>query len=200
VKGGRRKPRVKRPASTFEEIYEASFEQIFEELRVAYTGLTVVDHCVTADEAANPGPEVELTAGQIVQVGTLKQPTDKSALMDIILVCAGWQRPLPPWARQVLERTYEQGINGNLESWDDVFGKPYQQFETQKHASERLRQRLIRRAMSGRKREQASFDAVAEEFGIGRPRQDEAGFTGGSTVRNLLYKKVRRQNPSGKAP
>jgi hypothetical protein len=154
---------VRRSGPTFEQIYEASFEQISEEARCAYFG-----------------------------VGN--NPRCPWALMDIIRLSARWDQRLPTWARQVLEDGYELGIS-KIRSWDDIFGKPYQQFKTPKRARNHGRQLLVWRIMQDRPVHQASFDALADDLEFGKRNQDGTGFAGGSTLRDLCYDEKDRRNP-----
>jgi hypothetical protein len=50
---------------------------------------------------------------------------DKAALLQMILVCAQDQKPLPDWAVTAFENAYHLVVTGGARSWDDVFGNPH---------------------------------------------------------------------------
>jgi hypothetical protein len=50
---------------------------------------------------------------------------DHRALVEALAVCACNQLPLPEWAVKAIRVAYRQFETGKLESWDDVFGRPY---------------------------------------------------------------------------
>jgi hypothetical protein len=50
---------------------------------------------------------------------------DNRALVGVLDICADGQLPLPEWAAKAIHVAYRQFETGKLESWDDVFGRPY---------------------------------------------------------------------------
>lgn len=49
----------------------------------------------------------------------------KSALLETIFYCACLGIPLPQWAKQAFEAARGRARDGELGSWDEVFGKPW---------------------------------------------------------------------------
>jgi hypothetical protein len=50
---------------------------------------------------------------------------DKSALLGAVYFCAKYRLPLPEWAGEAFEAARDRARSGEIDSWDDVFGKPW---------------------------------------------------------------------------
>jgi hypothetical protein len=50
---------------------------------------------------------------------------DEYALVNALRYCAMWCRPLPSWVAKKICRAHSQLRDGELRSWNDVFGKPF---------------------------------------------------------------------------
>jgi hypothetical protein len=50
---------------------------------------------------------------------------EKYAVFAALTYCVMWCRPLPSWLSNELWLAYRLHCNGQLRSWDDVFGKPF---------------------------------------------------------------------------
>jgi hypothetical protein len=104
---------------------------------------------------------------------------DKRALMDIILLCAEENIALPKWASKAIMLADDLYVSGQLNSWDDVFGKS---FPGKRRAGllTRLRKREAWRAVVRLKHEGCPsadlFETAARDLGMGA-----------STVRDLYY-------------
>lgn len=110
---------------------------------------------------------------------------DKRALMDIILICAEQNIALPKWASKAIVLADDLYNNGQLKSWDDVFGKS---FPGKRRAGlqTRLLQRHVWRAVLKRRQEGCPsadlFAKVANDLPVK---------LGEYTVRNLFYAQER---------
>jgi hypothetical protein len=49
----------------------------------------------------------------------------KSALLDAVYFCALYRFPLPKWAKEAFEAAQGRAKSGEIDSWDEVFGKPW---------------------------------------------------------------------------
>jgi len=49
----------------------------------------------------------------------------KGALLKAIYYCALSRFPLPKWAKEAFEAAESRAKSGEIESWDEVFGKPW---------------------------------------------------------------------------
>ena len=50
---------------------------------------------------------------------------DKNALLWVVMTCAQSNWKMPEWAREALYDIYWRGASAEIESWDEVFGKPW---------------------------------------------------------------------------
>ena len=104
---------------------------------------------------------------------------DKRALMDIIIVCAEENVALPKWASEAIVLADDRYVTGQLNSWDDVFGKS---FPGKRRAGllTRARKREVWRTVVRLKHEGCPsadlFETAAKDLAMGA-----------STVRDLYY-------------
>jgi hypothetical protein len=142
---------------------EARFEQISENSRINYTGLV-------------PGRR----STKVIR-------RKKRALMDMIVICAQLNRPLPPWVAQAVMDAHYRWRTGRLESWENVFGKPFRG-KTQKGTFTKSRGLEVwievhRLKKNGFSVGQELFEEAAKNLRISQ-KADESGW---STVRRLYY-------------
>jgi hypothetical protein len=52
---------------------------------------------------------------------------DNTALFRVLTLCALLRRPLPEWAAAAFISIYRAALAGEISSWDDVFGRPWEQ-------------------------------------------------------------------------
>jgi hypothetical protein len=52
---------------------------------------------------------------------------DRTALLRMLVQCAFDRRAMPEWAVSALVSNYLAALAGEVQSWDDVFGRPWQQ-------------------------------------------------------------------------
>src|SRR5437763_6458009 len=52
---------------------------------------------------------------------------NKTALFRVLMQCAFFRRPMPEWASHVFVVMHRAAVAGEIRSWDDVFGRPWQQ-------------------------------------------------------------------------
>jgi hypothetical protein len=52
---------------------------------------------------------------------------DKTALFRALAQCALFRRTMPEWASAEFVSIYRAALIGEIRSWDDVFGRPFQQ-------------------------------------------------------------------------
>jgi hypothetical protein len=50
---------------------------------------------------------------------------NKSALLEVVYFCACFGDPLPKWAMVAFDAAQNRARFGEIESWDEVFGKPW---------------------------------------------------------------------------
>jgi hypothetical protein len=115
---------------------------------------------------------------------------DRTALLRMIAQCALFRCTMPEWASGAFVSIYRAALAGGIQSWDDVFGRPWEQ------EGPRAQQRTVRtqarkwavwnlvhelREGEGKPIDNALFGRVGRELGIG----------GKSTVASL-YGRVER--------
>ena len=118
---------------------------------------------------------------------------DKHALIEAIWACL-WPDALeevpsallPEWVKAALKHAYLTFLNAELESWDEIFGKPFPG-KTRKGFLKLTRtmeiwERVEKLKKQGRAVDGSFFDEVAAEL-----EQEGRGIGGGSTVRDLYY-------------
>jgi hypothetical protein len=49
----------------------------------------------------------------------------KSVLLDAVYWCLLYRLPLPEWANEAFRAAWDRARNGEIDSWDEVFGKPW---------------------------------------------------------------------------
>jgi hypothetical protein len=116
---------------------------------------------------------------------------DRTALLRVLMQCVLFRRPLPEWAARTFDLIYRAALAGEVQSWDDVFGRPWQQgsHRAQQRAVRTQSQqwqvwKLVRELHEGEGKppiDDALFERVGRELGIG----------GKSTVK-VLYGRVER--------
>jgi hypothetical protein len=52
---------------------------------------------------------------------------DKTALLRMLVHCAFYRRTMPEWAVSAVVSIYRAALAGEIRSWNDVFGRPWQQ-------------------------------------------------------------------------
>jgi hypothetical protein len=52
---------------------------------------------------------------------------DKTSLLRMLVHCALFRRTMPEWAANALVSIYRAALAGEIRSWNDVFGRPWQQ-------------------------------------------------------------------------
>jgi hypothetical protein len=102
---------------------------------------------------------------------------DKAALLRVIEQCALFRRALPEWASHSFDSIYRAALAGKIESWDDVFGRPYQQEKgrAQQRSVRTQSQKwqvwtLVRELHEGEGKppiDNALFERVGRKLGIG---------------------------------
>jgi hypothetical protein len=100
---------------------------------------------------------------------------DKAALLRILWLCAAHRLPLPDWAGDAIAAACFAAWDGEIESWDDVFGKPWgdggQRRAVQTNSRGVEVWTRVRRLVDeeGAAITNDLFDRVGEEFGLSRP-------------------------------
>jgi len=98
---------------------------------------------------------------------------DKAALLRTLWLCAAHRLPLPDWAGDAIGFACFAAWDGEIESWDDVFGKPWgdgqrRRVQTQSRSIDvwtRVRQLV---GEEGAAITNDLFDRVGKEFGLSR--------------------------------
>jgi hypothetical protein len=106
----------------------------------------------------------------------------KIALWKTIVMSAIYKSPIPEWAASILEGADGYVISGELNSWNELFGKPRLQSRSvlrARHLSRAVYYRIKDLHLRGTPINNDLFDRVGREWGIG----------GRETVRKL-YKSV----------
>jgi hypothetical protein len=52
---------------------------------------------------------------------------DKAALLRVLMQCALFRRAMPEWAALAFDFIYRAALVGEIRSWDEAFGRPFQQ-------------------------------------------------------------------------
>jgi hypothetical protein len=58
---------------------------------------------------------------------TSYQAEDKTALLRMLVQCALFRRTMPEWAASAVVSIHRAALAGEIRSWNDVFGRPWQQ-------------------------------------------------------------------------
>jgi hypothetical protein len=141
-------------------------------------------------------PPFEMQDDWKTKVGSRYAAGEKGILLYVLAVCADSKLPheLPDWAKQALTDAWDRYSDGTLESWDEIFGKPF--LGKRRGSSDRAvaaRQLKVwtevrRRVYQGQSLGDDLFEAVGRDLGIG----------GKSTV-NRIYYEVEQLNRAFKA-
>jgi uncharacterized protein (DUF433 family) len=116
---------------------------------------------------------------------------DTTALLRMLEHCALFRRAMPEWASFEFDSIYRAALAGGIQSWDDVFGRPW-------HPK---RPRAQRRAVSTEAQKWAVWKRVRDlHEGEGKPPIDNALFervgretgVGGKSTVAALYVRVER--------
>lgn len=59
-----------------------------------------------------------------VEVRRAFEKGDRRALLRMLWFCVLYRWPAPDWAANVFDAFYRAALDGDIESWDDVFGRP----------------------------------------------------------------------------
>ena len=116
---------------------------------------------------------------------------DMPSLLRMLVQCAFYRRTMPEWAANALVSNYRAALAGQIRSWDDVFGRPWQQ----------ERPRAQRRSVRTRTWKWEVWKLVHERHkGKGKPPIDNKLFEkvgrelaiGGKSTVAALYGEVER--------
>jgi hypothetical protein len=58
---------------------------------------------------------------------TSYEAEDKTALLRMLVHCALFRRTMPEWAASAVVSIHRAALAGEIRSWNDVFGRPWQQ-------------------------------------------------------------------------
>ena len=106
---------------------------------------------------------------------------NKHVLIQALVMCLLSRRALPSWISKELWHAFELFSKGQLNSWEEVFGKPFPG-RRRKGTSTRLKAREVSIRVRELREEGANLDDLLfEEVG------KEFGFSG-STAKSLYYK------------
>lgn len=99
----------------------------------------------------------------------------RDALWPALLHCARWKEPLPAWVCEALELANLKNINGDLHSFDKVFGNPNTKAQARKHSRDldkalRVAKLADEAKASGEGRNEEWFEKVGHAVGEGRTR------------------------------
>jgi hypothetical protein len=117
----------------------------------------------------------------------------------MLVQCTFYRRTMPEWAANALVSNYRAALAGQTRSWDDVFGRPWQQ-ERPRAQLRSIRTRtwkwevwkLVHELHKGKGKppiDNKLFEEVGKQLAIG----------GKSTVRRFTEKRNRRSGASGAA-
>jgi hypothetical protein len=115
---------------------------------------------------------------------------NKPALLSVLHFCAEECFPLPGWAADALTQIFVRASYAEINSWDDVFGKPWRGAKQRRRAqtesrSFRVWERIRSLADQGDSITNDLFDRVGIELGLSR-----------ATVSRLYYAEDKHQkNP-----
>jgi hypothetical protein len=109
---------------------------------------------------------------------------EKHSLISALRWCIVSRRALPSWVSKELWHACELFYEGQLQSWEDVFGKPFPG-KRRKGASTRRKDlevwvRVVERRAEGANVDDLLFEEVGKEFGFGA-----------TTAKNLYYRRQR---------
>ena len=108
------------------------------------------------------------------------EASDETALFRVLTLCALFRRPLPEWAAAAFVLIYRVALAGEIRSWDDVFGRPWEQ-EKRRAQQRGVRTqswkwelwKLVHELHEGKGKppiDDALFERVGRELGIGGRR------------------------------
>jgi hypothetical protein len=107
---------------------------------------------------------------------------DRHALIRAIGACVLESKSLPDWIQWELTQAYFRFEMGKLDSWDDVFGKPFPGKSRQRTLKETRAFEVWRRVNEHENPIPGAFEDVAAELS-----NEGRGVGGASTVRDLYY-------------
>jgi hypothetical protein len=115
---------------------------------------------------------------------------DKHALFQTIFYCNVREIPLPKWVDEKLREAEDLYQTGQLQSWDEIFGKP---FPGKRRAGLLTRSRRFEIFLEAHRlksqhemaEDRGLFEQVAENLQIGK--ETDAGWTGWATVRDIYF-------------
>jgi hypothetical protein len=115
---------------------------------------------------------------------------DKHALFNALYYCGYFKRTLPEWAAEAMANAHSKFVNGQIKSWEDVFGESFPGkrragLETSTRSFEIHGEVRRLREEGGMPIGQELFEEAAKNLKIGRERGGESGW---STVRRIYYK------------
>jgi hypothetical protein len=98
---------------------------------------------------------------------------DKAALLWVIMICAQTNWRMPEWAREAFYEIYWTAASGEIESWDDLFGKPWGPGQQRAAVTNHKAPYIWRRVRLLHTKEDAPidnelFERVGKEFGVSR--------------------------------
>jgi hypothetical protein len=112
---------------------------------------------------------------------------DKLVVMGCLYWCIDNDVPIPDWLERILKEACYAAENHEIESWDEVFGKPLKKGQRQAVArrnaaiAHKIFQRVEELHATGKARDKKLFDTVGEEFVVG------------GTVVSEFYYKIREE-------
>jgi hypothetical protein len=114
----------------------------------------------------------------------------KHAILETVFYCDAREIPLPKWVDETLRKAEDLFRTGQLQSWDEIFGKP---FPGKRRAGLLTRSRNMEiffevyrlKKQHKMAEDRGLFEAVAENLKIGKKNED--GWTGWATVRDIYY-------------
>jgi hypothetical protein len=127
----------------------------------------------------------------------------KYALFAALTACIMWCRPLPSWASRELWEAYRRFCEGKLESWNEVFGKP---FPGKRRTGKSTQQKGLRvwarvrqlHESEGRHLDESLFEDVGKEFAVSASTASKLyyavkGLGGPTTITKRHASKRRRR-------
>jgi hypothetical protein len=112
---------------------------------------------------------------------------DKLVVVSCLYWCIDNDVPIPDWLERILKEACYAVENHEIESWDEVFGKPLKKGQRRAVArrnaaiAHKIFQRVEELHAAGKARDKKLFGTVGEEFGVG------------GTVASELYYKIREE-------
>jgi len=97
----------------------------------------------------------------------------REILLRTVFAYAEAKRPMPQWVTTALRDISWRAMNGEIESWEDVFGKPWGRGQRRTALTRRRQLELYWRIRTLHEKEGASvnnelFERVGKDFGLSR--------------------------------